>query len=283
MELYQIRSVEELARRLGYPRGERIQKFLRVEGARPGFETLEDIARVFADFDIHWLLTGEGHPRKAAGNPSRADPQLRSPEGSPDINKSTGSGRFDLHSQAAEPAERYVQVPVVSNREGEPRIVMLDTRAAAGFPGHVGDAEFLRDQPLMHLPGHRYSGGGLIALQVSGDSMAPTIRHGDWLVARPLVSPLEEMVEGYVHLLVTRDGCVAKRLFKGPKGRQTLVCRSDNPAYPSYEVAPEAGDQVYMALAILSEDLSNRANDVELRITRLERDLMAVQAALKKG
>jgi hypothetical protein len=110
MEMYDITSVEELARRLGYTRGERIQKFLRNEGSRPSFETLEDIARVFADLNMKWLITGEGQPKGAvippAKNPRGNVRESGSPSGSPSGQNTEGSVPFVLHS-VGEPEAEY--------------------------------------------------------------------------------------------------------------------------------------------------------------------------------
>lgn len=161
---------------------------------------------------------------------------------------------------------------------GEPNIVMLDAQAAAGLPGNYANPEWFVGKPAFRLPGYRYNSGTMVAVQVNGDSMHPTIGHEDWLIARHLVNPLEELREGYVHLLVARDGVVAKRLFKVPGG---YLCRSDNELYPPYELPYSEALQVYVVLAILSEDLSNKGADIRERLSRLEKDVLALQARLK--
>jgi hypothetical protein len=270
-----------------------LAKVMRSGDAAPSAEVLADVAKRYVNLNLKWWLTGEEQPTVDQGdrlltqedlargihripNPEFAENDR--PTDRPTSRKGVGSVRFDL----SEPEKKYVPMPVISNREDEGRIIMLDSRVAAGFPGHAGDPEFLQEQPVMHLPGFRYKGQGLIALQVSGDSMAPTIKHLDWLVARPLLEPDKEVVEGYVHILVTRDGCVAKRLFRAPRGRHAFICKSDNVAYPQYEQPVDGDERIYMALAILSEDLSNRANNVDLRLTALERDMLALQSQFNK-
>lgn len=284
MAAYGYPSIAALARDLGHERSETLSRIHRDSKAKPSVDLIADLSDKFADLNLDWFLTGKGEPRlpgPRSGNPTQSRSISEGggmPRGMPSSEIEPGSVRFDLR----EPESKYVPMPVVSNREGEGRIIMLDSRVAAGFPGHAGDPEFLREQPVMHLPGFRYKGQGLIALQVSGDSMAPTIKHLDWLVARPLLEPDKEVVEGYVHILVTRDGCVAKRLFRAPRGRHAFICKSDNLAYPQYEQPVDGDERIYMALAILSEDLSNRANNVDLRLTALERDMLALQAQFKK-
>lgn len=164
--------------------------------------------------------------------------------------------------------------------DGEPNIVMLDARAAAGLPAHLHEPEFFADKPAFRLPGYKYRGGTFIAIQVTGDSMAPTIGHEDWLVARYLEEPLAMMREGYVHVVVAQDGVVAKRLFNAPDG-SGFLCRSDNELYPPYELPYSEALQVYRVVALLSEDLSNKGADIRERLVRLEKDVLALQAKLK--
>lgn len=288
-------SVAELARDLGYARSEKLARVMRSPGAAPNAEVLADVANKYVNIDPMWLLTGKGHPCLDKGdrlltesdltlgfhripNPRTQEPDR--PGDRPDPPKPARSVRSVLDSQVAEPQAPYGRPVITVNEEGQPRIVMLDSRAAAGLPAHHGDAEFYRDQPVMHLPGYRYKDKGIIAIQVTGDSMSPTINHEDWLIARPLINPREEIKEGYVHLLVTRDGAVAKRLFKA-KGRAAFVCKSDNPDYPSYEQEVDGHAAVYVVLATLSEDLSNKGGGIRERLAAVERDLLALKSQFK--
>jgi transcriptional regulator with XRE-family HTH domain len=206
-----------------------------------------------------------------------ANPIVRSvqkvrPEVRPDPSTPTGSVRF----------ERYTPAVVTVGEDGEPNIVMLDAQAAAGLPANYANPEYFRGKPAFRMPGYRYRNGTIIAIQVIGDSMEPTIGHEDWLIATHLEDPLAMMREGYVHVVVAQDGVVAKRLYKAPGGT-SLLCHSDNEVYRPYELPLAEALQVYKVLAVISEDLSNSGADIRERLTRLERDMLALQARSKKG
>lgn len=261
MRLQGIPNVAKLADALGYPRSERVRKVMSGESL-PSYGMLEDIARVFASVDVNWLVTGLGAPLKSQPNaPVAGDPPSR---------------------YERQPIPKVDPVVITLAPDGQPNIVMLDSRAAAGLPAHYGDPEFFRDKPVFNLPGWKFKGSGMIALQVTGDSMAPTIHHNDWIVARHLANPSEELNEGYVHLLVTKDGAVAKRIFRAADGRHALVCKSDNDDYPSYEVEIGPHDQLYVALGLISEDLSNKGGGVRDRLKQLEKDVQAIQHQLSR-
>lgn len=223
-------------------------------GSPVGSDKIERVLRAFPDLNPGWLMTGDGPMENADA-------------------KSAGDGTTAPH--------RIEPQVITLSPDGEPNIVLLDSRAAAGLPAHYGDPEFFRDKPVFNLPGWKFRGAGMIALQVTGDSMAPTIHHNDWIVAKHLTNPAEELKEGYIHLLVTKDGAVAKRLFRASDGRHALVCKSDNEDYPTYEVAMGPHDQLYVALGLISEDLSNKGGGVRDRLRQLEKDMLVVQHALK--
>src|SRR5690606_36120176 len=132
-------------------------------------------------------------------------------------------------SVAQSSGRRAREVPLsVARGDAAPaqgNIIVLDSRAAAGLCRHYGQQEYLADRPRISLYGDKYRGSDLLAIEVDGDSMMPTIRGGDWLVVRHLHHPREEVRPGYVHVVLTRDGAMAKRVYPVPKG-DVLICKS---------------------------------------------------------
>ena len=267
---------------------------MRSPGASPNAEVLATVAKKYVNMNLMWWLTGEGHPTLDHGDrlmteseltlglhriPNPKNVQNDHPGDHPAPSNPSGSVRFVL----SEPPASYGELAVVTvGEDGEHNIVMLDARAAAGLPTNYANPEYFRGKPAFRIPGYRYRNGTIIAIQVMGDSMEPTIGHEDWLIATHLTDPLAMMREGYVHVVVAKDGVVAKRLYKAPGGT-SFLCRSDNEVYPAYELPLSEALQVYKVQAVLSEDLSNGGADIRERLTRLERDLLALQARSKKG
>ncbi|MBL8002355.1 MAG: LexA family transcriptional regulator [Flavobacteriales bacterium] len=264
MRVYGIANVSALARELGYERSERIRKVMIGENL-PSYSMLEDIARKFADLNPRWLLTGEGSPLRVDSAPPA--PASESQAAVLQQKRERGIAAIEAMMEGFE----------VGADVGN--IIMLDSKAAAGLPANYGNAEYLRDQPRLSLPGHKYRGAGLIALQVEGDSMDPTVRHDDWIIAKLLTDPVQELREGYLYVLVTRDGCVAKRLYRTVT--DAFLCKSDNEDYPPYEQAIGPGDQVYKALALFSENLSHRRDGLFDRLVSLEKAVMRLQTKSK--
>lgn len=162
--------------------------------------------------------------------------------------------------------------------EAPGNIIILDIRAAAGYADSSFSPQYLSGKPRMDLPDKQYRGAGLFAIQVAGDSMAPTILQGDWLVVRKLERPLEDLRQGHVHVVLgAQDGPVAKRLYLGDKGK-SLVLRSDNPTYPDQEISGDGYVAIYRALRLMRDELGTQGRDLYARMDRLEREF----AILKK-
>lgn len=114
----------------------------------------------------------------------------------------------------------------------------LDIAASAG-PGRRVDREAtlapaMIDAGLLRRMGVR--GGRLSLIEVEGDSMKPTLAHGDAILVD---TSTRTVAPGAVHVVRVDDSVLVKRLER-VGGALRIV--SDNPAYPPVDV--RAGDTV---------------------------------------
>ena len=119
-----------------------------------------------------------------------------------------------------------------ATRNGIRLIPKLAVGASAGagaiassetLAGKIGfDEKWLRKQGL--------DPATLSLIQVEGDSMSPTLNHGDDIMVdnRAAAGPLRDGI----HVIRLEDALMVKRLASGPKGRLSVL--SDNPAYPGW-------------------------------------------------
>ncbi|MFY9310069.1 MAG: LexA family transcriptional regulator [Bacteroidia bacterium] len=91
-----------------------------------------------------------------------------------------------------------------------------------------GDAEY----KTYHLP--FIEGKDLYMIDAIGDSMAPTISHGDYIVVES-VSDLKAIQFGRAFIIVTKKECIVKRLYSH-KNVKKFVLKSDNQMYEPYEI-----------------------------------------------
>ncbi len=112
-------------------------------------------------------------------------------------------------------------------------ITLVPDRALAGYALEHQDETFLSELPKFSIP---HLEGNLIAFEISGDSMYPTITNGDIVVCEPLERD-DPLRDNNVYVVVT-DVVVAKRIQQIKNGENLAQLRliSDNEVYKPYEV-----------------------------------------------
>lgn len=192
--------------------------------------------------DPMWLLTGHGRPFRADANPSELPFAYRAP-----ADQSTRAHVMEPrpHSYGAtSSADMKVPVIAVADENADYVIVpRLAARPSAGTGGgpdlaceQLGAFAFARDWMRQHLG---CSSGDLASVKVQGDSMEPTLAHGDEIV----VDCSRRQVESAgVYVFLLRGELLVKRVQRRLDG--ALLVKSDNPAYEPEIVSSEKGDQL---------------------------------------
>lgn len=123
-------------------------------------------------------------------------------------------------------------MPSTAAKMGLRLIPKLSVGASAG-PGAINDAEALAgkigfDEKWLRKQGLEPSKLSLI--RVDGDSMSPTLNHGDDIMVDN--SAAAAVLRDGIHVIRLDDVLMVKRLSKGPAGRMAVL--SDNHAYPDW-------------------------------------------------
>lgn len=116
-------------------------------------------------------------------------------------------------------------------------ITLVSDKVKAGYAIGHQEADYLKDLPKFSLP--NVLGSNLIAFEISGDSMMPTLTQGDLVVCEPLERDMA-IYENHVYVVVT-DVLVAKRVQQIKQGSELLELRliSDNKVYQPYSVSAD--------------------------------------------
>ncbi|MBX7242130.1 MAG: helix-turn-helix domain-containing protein [Bacteroidia bacterium] len=167
-------------------------------------------------------------------------------------------------------------LPVMVNEDGEERITVVPQKAAAGYLNGYGDPEYIENLPTFNLPlpelDTKY--GTYRTFQVSGDSMLP-IKPGSYIIAQYLEN-FKDIKDDEVYVIVSNtEGVVLKRTKNriNKDGSGTVLLKSDNPAYSSYEVKVEDIKEVWKAKAYISLDFP----DPEITLERISTIVMELQ------
>ena len=120
-----------------------------------------------------------------------------------------------------------------SNRQN---ITLVPDRAMAGYALAANSPQYIADFPRFSIPN---LDGNLIAFEISGNSMEPTITNGDIVVCEELERG-EPIRDNQVYVVVS-DVVVAKRVQQIKDASQVKMLRliSDNDFYKPYDVSPD--------------------------------------------
>lgn len=102
---------------------------------------------------------------------------------------------------------------ITMNDQDEENILLVNQRAAAGYPHNIGDPEWYEQLPAFTIPLPEYRNATYRGFQVEGDSMLPNIRPNDWVLGKA-VSSLVEAADRSIYIVVLSDSVLVKKLEK---------------------------------------------------------------------
>lgn len=115
-------------------------------------------------------------------------------------------------------------------------MVMVNAKAAAGYPQNIQDTSWFQQLPAFDLPIPEFRNATYRGFQVEGDSMLPNLRPGEWVLARA-VEHIDHVSPNKMYVVVLQDSVMVKKIEKRPNSNNiTLV--SLNETYPPYDIKP---------------------------------------------
>lgn len=106
------------------------------------------------------------------------------------------------------------KVVSVNSAENE-NIVLVNVKAAAGYPHNVQDVEWYQQLPAFDIPLPEYRNATYRGFQIEGDSMLPNLHPGEWVLGKA-VPTIEEAGNNKIHVVVLYDSVLVKKLQKLP-------------------------------------------------------------------
>jgi phage repressor protein C with HTH and peptisase S24 domain len=191
-----------------------ISRLERGETVNPSPELLLNICRLQEPaIDMEWLVSGEGQKLKDF----------------------IQEGEEVYNSQKPEKGEEFVYLPKVFNSlVGSHHQEALDPRAVVD---HVAFKKKWIEESLHVKQEH------LILIEAIGDSMVPTLYHGDLLLIDGSVNTVRE--DGIYCFCTPDKEVLVKRLQRIPS--EGLAVKSDNPKYEQY-IIPEDKKNDYLII-----------------------------------
>lgn len=195
-------SVRQFESMIGSSDG-KIAKFMATNSSLKS-DTLNKIMEVFPQLSIEWLLTGEGEMlRSSKAAPSQSDAKAR-----PVLKEVTKGG-----------------------------LPLIPIDAVAGFNGWDESGGSELDCTHYDVPDFEMAHADFL-IRVSGSSMYPKYSSGDILACRK-IDEITFLQWGKIYVIDSRQGAMVKRLFPMEGNADLILCKSDNPNYPPFELPKE--------------------------------------------
>jgi phage repressor protein C with HTH and peptisase S24 domain len=127
------------------------------------------------------------------------------------------------------------KVVTVDSSDNE-NMVLVNAKAAAGYPQNIQDTSWYRQLPAFDLPIPEFRNATYRGFQVEGDSMLPNLKPGEWVLAKA-VEDLKDTNPNKIYVVVLQDSVMVKKIEKSPNTDQIILI-SLNETYPPYTIEP---------------------------------------------
>jgi transcriptional regulator len=204
-----------------------------------GGDVIAKILSIYPELNAEWLLTGNGKMLKSEGAPEK---KIKFVEG-----------------------RKVVPEVVVVDDADNDRIPLVPIKAQAGYLTGYDDPVFLETLPTYSVPD--LNNGIFRMFEVDGLSMMPTLQDGSYVVGQ-FVENWEWLSNDRVCVVVTdEEGIVVKRVSNRIRKNNTIVCRSDNRAYPNLTINIENIKEIWECKMQLSFDFSPPSEEYQTFLT----------------
>jgi len=150
----------------------------------------------------------------------------------------------------------------VNSSENE-NIVLVNIKAAAGYPQNVQDVEWYQQLPAFDIPLPEYRNATYRGFQVEGDSMVPNLRPGEWVLGKA-VPTIEEVNNNKIYVVVLHDSVLVKKLQKLPNSSKLLLV-SQNEEYVPVQIEVSDIQELWQVNSKLTFNLDAQSENSLLR------------------
>lgn len=123
---------------------------------------------------------------------------------------------------------------VTVNSGDQENIVLVNQKAAAGYPHNVQDVEWYQQLPAFDIPLPEYRNATYRGFQVEGDSMVPNLMPGEWVLGKAVPS-VREVSANKIYVVVLYDSVLVKKIQRLEDPYKLLLI-SINEEYAPIEV-----------------------------------------------
>ena len=148
---------------------------------------------------------------------------------------------------------------ITVDNTGNENILMVNAKAAAGYPENIRDQNWFEELPAFSIPLDRYRNASFRSFQVEGDSMLPVLKPGEWVMGKA-VSSLDDVTDGAICVIILSDSVLVKKLQKDAQNND-LKLISLNPEYPVIKIKAQQLQEIWQVNSKITFDLESNINN----------------------
>ena len=144
----------------------------------------------------------------------------------------------------------------------ENKIMYVPIDAHAGYCDQFHETVLIDDLEFFSVPDYQTTYGEHRCFDVAGDSMEPTLFHGDKIICS-LVSPdngYSSLRDKHVYVIITQNDVFVKRVVNNLRTNGMLLLKSDNNFYKNKEIDGNDIKEIWMVKLKISPFMPNPAN-----------------------
>lgn len=168
---------------------------------------------------------------------------------------------------------------VVVDPDNNENIVLVNVKAAAGYPHNLQDPEWYEQLPAFQLPLPEYRNSSFRGFQVKGDSMLPALKPGEWVLGRAVES-IEDLKNNKLFVVVLQDSVLVKKIRKH-EGQALLSLISLNEEYPPVTVNSFEVREIWEVHSKIAFDLEDRSAP-EVTLEQIHKSIASLKEEIEQ-
>lgn len=165
------------------------------------------------------------------------------------------------------------------NSAEKENIVLVNIKAAAGYPHNIQDVEWYQQLPAFDIPLPEYRNATYRGFQIEGDSMLPNFHPGEWVLGKA-VATIEEVNFNKIYVVVMHDSVLVKSIQRSPDPSR-LILVSLNRAYVPIEVKISQIQELWQVNSKLTFNLETQSENSLLK--QLQRSMEELRNEIRSG
>ncbi len=166
---------------------------------------------------------------------------------------------------------------ITVDNSGNENILMVNAKAAAGYPDNIRDEKYFNSLPAFSIPVERFRNATFRSFQVEGNSMLPVFKPGEWVLAKA-TSGLDEIKNGTVCVAILPDSVLLKKV-EISENKEDIRLISFNSEYPLIKIKAHQLLELWQVSGKIAFDFDQDIDKLDM--LEIKKGIEEIKKALK--